>query len=140
MKNIKTQQEVKAIEEMVMKATGMKNVELVLPVSMRELPSVDYRLLEMENKQNVARNRMTPRQARQEAKVAARKGVLNKVRQAVDSALDVVEEPKKLLNIKPVGAVANYFFLLDEEEEVVEAPPVASPTKEGKLVVVKFNK
>lgn len=146
MKNIKTQQEIKAIEEMVMNATGLANVEIVVPASMRELPSVDYRLLEMENKLNLSRHRTTPRQARKEAKLAARTGMMDKVAAAFDSACDVIEEPKNLLKIKPIGAVANYFFLLDEEEEVEEVViPMkesvpALPPQEGNVIYLNFNK
>lgn len=147
MKNIMTQKDIKNLEVLVSKATGWDNVEIDVPVSMQDLPSLEYRLLEMENKSALSKVTPTPRQANKAAKLAARNNMINKAMKAVDSVLDVIEEPKKLLDIKPIGAVAHYFFVLEDDEVETPAPmqEEAAPVKpqvvkEGKVVYVNFNK
>lgn len=120
--------------------------------------STDMLLLEMENKAKAMRNQPTMRQRREQKQSAMYSRIMNKVNDMFDSALDVIEDPKKaLMNIKPISNTMNYFFVLDEYEDengeyvdapvtpVVEAPPAppAVPVTrktEGNVVHINFNK
>lgn len=114
--------EIKALEVKIQEVTGLENVEIVRPtvvkLDMVKDPSIDIQLLEIENKLNALRNKKSARQIRAEKKAESRARIADKLSGLVDKAVEKMEGTgPALMKLKPVHAVMDYFFDIEEWEE-----------------------
>lgn len=110
MKNNKDNQ-LKGIK--VIDVTGVSNK--VTSLNKEENLSIDMKLLEMENKLKALREAQEER-SRERAEKAK---LTNKLSNLFESVMDVIVEPKsKLMKIKPIKVITNYFFLIEDEEYI----------------------
>ncbi|MES9681844.1 hypothetical protein ABWK22_02765 [Gottfriedia acidiceleris] len=129
--------EIKSLEVKIEEVTGLRNVEIVVPnvVQMVAEPTMDIKMLELENKTNALRNRKSVRELRQERKVQAKERLFNKVSSlientaiTVENIVGKVEDPKTLIKkmkgFNPVEAVVNFFTeeIDDEQGYEIEVP------------------
>lgn len=111
--------EIKQLEAKIEEVTGMKNVEIVVNnvvfLDRVENPSVDMRILEIENKTNALLKTKTLRELRQEKKHKLLKGIGNLFNKAVDK----IDDPDfSLADVKPIKPIVDYFFGYEEYEIV----------------------
>ncbi|UOE58103.1 hypothetical protein [Cytobacillus oceanisediminis] len=111
--------EIKQLEKVVADVIGVPSVQFIKPEHVVE-PSVDMKLLEMENKLNMLRhNQMTLRQAKEEKKT--RRAV--KIDSLINKAVEIMDNPEQLIRKSKIAySVLNYFFPIEENlaEEKLE--------------------
>jgi len=108
--------EIKQLEKVVADVVGTP-VQIIRAEEIVE-PTVDMKLLEMENKMNLLRHQQRSIRESRELKKANR---LDRIEGMILKAVDVMDNPQRIIKkSKVLHSVLNYFFDLDGEDEEVK--------------------